>query len=118
MPANVTGLDTNVLCYALDPVFSEHKKASLVLKRLSPLSRISINSTVVHETYHTLVYKQKWLREDATDRLFSLMGQKHIVFLNQTKSISQNPIYLANKYKLGGRDSLILSNYLFNNISE
>ena len=26
---NVSGMDTNVLSYALDPAFPEHKKASL-----------------------------------------------------------------------------------------
>lgn len=117
MLSDVSGLDTNILCYALDPAFPEHKKASGILKRLSPKSKIAINPTVIHETYHTLVYKQKWVREDASSRLLSLMQQKHVAFLNQTKSISRNAIHLANKYELGGRDSLILSNYLFNNIT-
>jgi predicted nucleic acid-binding protein len=113
---NVSGIDTNVLSYALDPAFPEHEKASPILKRLSPQSRIALNPTVFHETYHTLVYKQKLMREDANERLLSLLRQRDVVFLNQTKSISRNAIYLANKYELGGRDSLNLSNFLFNNI--
>ncbi|HZW57982.1 MAG TPA: PIN domain-containing protein [Nitrososphaerales archaeon] len=116
MSSNLSGIDTNVLCYALDPAFSEHKKARLILKGLSSGSRVAINPTVIHETYHTLVYRQKWLREDVSSRLVALMRQKYVAFLNQTKSISRNAIYLANKYELGGRDSLILSNYLSNNV--
>ncbi len=118
MSPYVTGLDTNILCYVLDSAFPEHMKASAILKRLSPLFRVAINPTVVHETYHTLVYKQKWFWEEASYRLLSLMRQKNIVFLNQTKSISRNAVFLANEYELAGRDSLILSNYLLNDVAE
>ena len=116
MPQNVSGLDTNILCYALDPAFSEHERASLILKRLSPKSRIAINATVIHETYHTLVYKQKWVRREAGKRMISFMSMKNVIFFNQTKSIARNGIYLADKYEIGGRDSLILANYMFNGV--
>jgi predicted nucleic acid-binding protein len=99
--SNVSGLDTNILCYALDPAFPEHSKARSILGRISPEFRLAINPTVVRETYHTLVYKQKWLREDASDRILYIIRQKHIVFLNQTKSITRNAVYLSNKYELG-----------------
>jgi predicted nucleic acid-binding protein len=115
---SLTGLDTNVLSYALDPAFTEHQKASSIVRNISREFLIAINPTVIHETYHTLVYKQKWLREDATYRLGLLLRQKNLVFFNQTKSISRNAMYLANKYELGGRDSLILSNYLLNDVTE
>ena len=118
LASDVSGIDTNVLCYALDPAFPEHKKSSLILKGLSQHFRIAINPTVIHETYHTLVYKQRWTREDAGDRIFQLIRQRHVAFLNQTKTISRNAIYLANKYELGGRDSLVLSNYLINGIGQ
>lgn len=75
-------MDTNVLSYALDPAFPEHKKASTILKQLSHQSRIALNPTVFHETYHTLVYKQKLMREDASDRLLSLIRHRDVVFLN------------------------------------
>lgn len=111
------GLDTNILCYALDPSFKkEHQIGAKILAGLYPDYRIAINPTVVHETYHTLVYKQKWLRGDAGERLLALLKLKQVIFLNQTKQISANAISLANKYDLGGRDSLILSNYLFNSV--
>ena len=116
MPVEVVGLDTNILCYALDPAFLEHKNSSSILKKISPEFKIAINPTVIHETYHTLVCKQNWLREEASHRLFSVINQRNVIFYNQTKLTSRNAMLLANKYRLGGRDSLILSNYLFNNV--
>lgn len=101
------GLDTNIVCYALDPAFPEHKKATRILRQPTTQFRVAINPTVVHETYHILVYKQKWVRDEACRRLVLLMRQRIVSFLNQTKSISQSALYLANKYDLGGRDSLI-----------
>lgn len=112
------GLDTNIISYALDPAFEEHKKASSILKRLSPRFKVAINPTVLHESYHTLVYKQKWFRPEASNRLLLLIRQKHVLFLNQTKSISRNGLYLADKYELGGRDALILANYLLNGVND
>jgi predicted nucleic acid-binding protein len=114
----VHGLDTNILSYALDPTFEEHHEVALILRKLSSEFQLAVNPTVIHETYHTLVYKQKWARMEVSQKLLSLIRLKNIVFLNQTKSTSRNAILLANKYELGGRDSLILSNYLFNNVSE
>jgi predicted nucleic acid-binding protein len=38
------------------------------------------------------------------------------ILFNQTKSIARNGIYLADKYEIGGRDSLILANCMFNGI--
>ena len=52
----------------------------------------------------------------AGKRIISFMGMKNVVFFNQTKSIARNGIYLADKYEIGGRDSLILANYMFNGV--
>lgn len=110
------GLDTNILCYAMDPAFPEHPRAASILKQISRNFRVAVNPTVLHETYHTLVYKQRWERDETGKRLLSLLRQKNVSFLNQTKSITTNAIYLANKYELGGRDSLILSNYMISEV--
>lgn len=119
MLLNISGLDTNILCYAIDPAFTEHKRAETFLKeKLSAKSMIATNATIIHETYHTLVYKQKWVRQDAGARVLSFMRLKNVIFFNQAKSIVRNGIYLANKYGLGGRDALILGNYLFNGVSK
>ena len=109
------GLDTNILCYALDPAFNEHKKAkSLIIKTVRSKQKISINPTNIHETYHTLVYKQKWVPEDARTKIIAFVRHPQVVFLNQTRKISFLALRLAVNLNLGGRDSLILANLLEN----
>jgi predicted nucleic acid-binding protein len=113
----IRGLDSNVLCYALDPGFPEHGKTAQLLTELSRDNQIALNATVLHETYHTLVRRQKWMKEDAVDRLTALLKQNNVKYLNQTKSISLSAFLLAQRYDLGGRDSLILANYGYNGVS-
>jgi predicted nucleic acid-binding protein len=113
----IRGLDTNVLCYALDTGFPEHKKTAHLLTGLSMDNQLALNATVLHETYHTLVRRQKWMKEDAVDRLTALLRQNNVKYLNQTKSISLFAFSLAQMHDLGGRDSLILANYVCNGIS-
>ncbi len=109
------GLDTNILCYALDPAFTEHKKASsLVIKVTKSKQKISVNSTTIHETYHTLVFKQKWVPDDARTKIIAFIRHPQIEFQNQTKKISLLALELAVGLNLGGRDSLILANFLEN----
>ena len=102
MQTNLSGFDSNILCYALDPAYPEHTKARDLLERLSQQSQsVAINPTVIHETYHTLAYAQKMPREVVSQRLLLLMRQKFVKFLNQTKSISRNAIYLGDRYRNG-----------------
>ena len=113
------GLDTNILCYALDPAFNEHKKAkSLVVKAIRSKQKISINPTTIHETYHTLVYKQKWVQDDARAKIIAFIKHPQAVFQNQTKKISLLALKLAVNLNLGGRDSLILANMLENRVEK
>ncbi len=116
MKATIAGLDTNILCYSLDPAFPEHRKSAKLLSNLSPEFSISLNPTVFHETYHTLVYGQKWTREEARMRLGMMLRHPYVRFCNQTKSTSSLALRLAGKYNLGGRDSLILANFLANEV--
>ena len=109
------GVDTNILCYALDPAFNEHKKASsLLIKIIRAKQKISINSTIVPETYHTLVFKQKWVPDDARTKILAFLRHPQIQFQNQTKKISLLALKLAVSLGIGGRDSLILANFLEN----
>jgi predicted nucleic acid-binding protein len=108
------GLDTNVLCYILDRAFSEHNAVAGLVSSLSQERTIAVNPTVIHECYHTLVNSQHWIREDARKRLVALLRHPYVEFYNQTKSISVLALNLAGKYPLGGRDSLILANFLAN----
>lgn len=112
----IIGLDTNILCYALDSAYPEHEEVREMLLKLSPDNRIAINPTVLHETYHTLVFGQKWVSSEARRRLQMLLRHPYIKFLNQTKRICVIGLNLADKYGLGGRDALIISNFISNKV--
>ena len=112
----IVGLDTNVLCYALDPAFPEHKGLSRLLVDLSPENVVALNPTVIHETYHVLVFYLEWIPEEAARRLSMLLKHPYVEFFNQTKKISRIAINLSVKHNLGGRDALITSNFLANKV--
>jgi predicted nucleic acid-binding protein len=73
---------------------------------------LAVNPTVIHESYHTLVYGQKFTRSEASSRLQLLLKHPYIFFLNQTRRTCQIGLELADRYGLGGRDALILANYI------
>ncbi len=81
----IIGLDTNILCYALDPAYPEHEKLKDLLITLSSDSMVALNPTVLREAYHTLVYYLEWTPEEATRRLTALLRHPFIEFYNQTK---------------------------------
>ncbi len=83
-----------------------------LLPSLSPEKAIAVNPTVIHESYHTLVYGQKFTRAEASNRLGLLLNHPYIYFLNQTKRTCQIGLDIAARYMLGGRDALILANYI------
>jgi len=112
----IVGIDTNILCYALDPAYPEHEKVKDLLLNLSPENRIAINPTVLHEAYHTLVFGQKWIPNEAKRRLRMLLKHPYIEFFSQTRRICIIALNLAAKYKLGGRDALITANFIANKI--
>lgn len=111
------GVDTNILSYALDPSFPENLKCRRILLDASPENRLGINPTVLHETYHTLVFYQKWVPSEARQRLLTLLQHPYLEFYSQTKRIAQIALDLAPRYKLGGRDALIIANFLANDVS-
>jgi predicted nucleic acid-binding protein len=111
----ITGLDANIVCYILDDAYPEHETAKNLLHQLTPENRIALNPTTIHEAYHTLVRSQKWLPEEAADALLTLINMPNTEFYNQTKKISSIALNIAVEYKLGGRDSLIVANFLANN---
>jgi predicted nucleic acid-binding protein len=111
-------LDTNILCYALDPAYPENAKASKILTGLSSQRPVAVNPTAIHETYHTLVFGQKWVPEIAKDRLQLLLAHPHVEFHNQTRQVSNLALSLAARYSLGGRDTLIIANCIVSKISK
>ncbi len=110
----ITGLDTNILCYALDKAYPENIHVKDLLTTLSPENIVAINPTVLHETYHTLVYYLEWIPEEAAKRLSLMLKHPYIKFYNQTQKTSQIALNLAVKHGLNGRDTLIVANYLAN----
>jgi len=112
------GLDSNIVCYMLDLKYPEHEKVGDLLRSLSPRFVCAVNPTVVHESYHALVYGQTWTRQEARRRLGMLLRLPFMVFFNQTKSTTVLAMSLAERYVLGGRDSLILANFLANKVLE
>ena len=77
-----------------------------------------MNPTVVHETYHTLVFKMKWTSNDAADALTEILDDSRVLFLNQTKDTTKTGLKFAERYGLGGRDALILANFTNPSIAE
>jgi predicted nucleic acid-binding protein len=108
------GLDTNVLCYALDRRYPEHEKVKDLLIMLSPENFVALNPTVLHEAYHTLVYYSEWTPEEAARRLTALLRHPYIEFYNQTQKTSLIALNLSVKHHLDGRDTLIVANYIAN----
>lgn len=107
------GIDTNVLVSFLDVGHPDHKDT----KRLTD-AHAATNPTIIHEAYHTLVYAQKWDRNQAIDVLTDYIDMDTTLFLNQTKEITKAGLSIGREYALGGRDSLILANFLSNGIGK
>lgn len=112
----LAGLDTNILCYALDPAYPEHKKLRSLLVNLSQENAAAINPTVLHETYHTLVFSQKWVPGEARRRLRMLLMHPYVEFFSQTKKTLTVALNLAVQYRLGGRDALVIASFLSNRV--
>ncbi|MCD6456579.1 MAG: PIN domain-containing protein [Methanophagales archaeon] len=106
------GVDTNVLVAFLDKEHPDNSKTKILAKHRYN----AVNPTIIHEAYHTLVYKQKWKREDAKNTLSDYIDLDTMLFLDQTKRITKLGLAIGAKYELGGRDSLILANFLSNSI--
>lgn len=110
------GLDTNILCYALDNHYPEHEKVKTLLIALSPENKVALNPTVLHETYHTLVFYSEWAPEEAARRLTALLRHPYIEFYNQTQKTSLIALNLLVKHNIDGRDALIIANNIANKI--
>ena len=112
----IIGLDANIICYALDENYPENEKLGSLFLTLSPENRVAINPTTLHEAYHVLVYSQKWFPEDAAKELKLLLRHQYIEFFNQTRKNCTIALNLSVQHKIGGRDSLIVANFLANKI--
>ena len=109
------GIDTNILVYALDPTCPEHAEAK---QTILSSKGWAVNSTVVHECYHTLVFKRKIAPNDSKLKIVGILRDPRTTFLNLTRSASLLALDLATTMNLGGRDSLIIGSYLHKHVSE
>jgi predicted nucleic acid-binding protein len=107
------GIDTNVLVAYLDKDHPAHKRT----ERLSRQT-VALNPTIVHEAYHTLVFKMKWTPHEASTVLIGASSDGDNLFINQTLTTTRIGLHIATRYGLGGRDALILANFLTAGISE
>lgn len=107
------GIDTSVLVAYLDYGHPSHHQTEKLRRRA-----VALNPTIVHEAYHSLVFKMKWNPTEARETLEELVTDKSMLFLNQTLQTTRVGLHLAVKYGLGGRDALILANLLNSNVPE
>lgn len=112
----IVGLDANIICFAVDSAYPENAKLADLLLDLSPENMVAVNPTTLHEAYHVLVFSQKWVPEDAAQRLKKMLWHPYVVFFNQNKKHCNLGLRLSVEYKLGGRDALIVANFLSNKV--
>ncbi|MCW3999819.1 MAG: PIN domain-containing protein [Candidatus Bathyarchaeota archaeon] len=110
----IVGLDANILCYVLDDAYPEHEVLKNLLLELTPENKVALNPTTIHESYHALVRSQKWLPEKAADALITIINMLNTEFYSQTKKTSTIALNLSARHNLGGRDALIVANYIAN----
>lgn len=107
------GIDTNVLVAYLDGGHPAHRRT----ERLSS-EAVALNPTIIHEAYHTLVFKMKWSPEQASRVLVEASTDERNLFVNQTLTTTKMGLRLAVRYGVGGRDALILANTLSAKIAD
>lgn len=109
----MSGVDSSILVYAMDPTTHEHMRARDAI--LKP-EGWAVNPTVVHEVYHSLVFKRKMTARDASSKINAFVRDRRTRFLNITRAISVYSIDLAVRFNMGGRDSLIVGCYMHNGV--
>ena len=107
------GIDTNALVAYLDSEHPQHDRTRNLKYR-----RIALNPSVIHEAYHTLVFKIKWTGEEASDVLKDIMTDEDNLFINQSFQTTIAGLNIAIEYHLGGRDALIAANFIAGKIRE
>lgn len=99
------GIDSNVLIAYIVEAHPDHHKVGLIRKE-----KHAVNPTVIHETYHTCVFKLKAEPKDTSSLLLNYM--RRVLFLDMTYNAVEVGLKIATDYGIGGRDSLILASYL------
>lgn len=99
------GIDSNVLIAYLIPEHPDHASTKGLTRE-----RHAVNPTVIHETFHTSVFK---LKRKPRQTLRTLLDYMDLALcLPADARTVELGLNLAVKHSLGGRDALILSTYL------
>jgi predicted nucleic acid-binding protein len=113
------GIDSNILVYALNKDLPEHLACKeLLIEIVNGKELASIPSIVLMEAFHALVKAYKYKEIEVKKRLIALMDSKNINILDISTSSILFAFEIADKYKTGGRDSLIAASLLENKIQE
>ncbi|TKJ28016.1 MAG: hypothetical protein CEE42_00605 [Promethearchaeota archaeon Loki_b31] len=113
------GIDSNILVYALNKDFPEYLPCKeLLINIVNGKELVSIPSIVFMECFHALVRAFKYKEVEVKKRLVAIMDSKNINVLDISTSSILFAFEIAEKYKTGGRDSLIAASLLENKIQE
>ena len=113
------GIDSNILVYALNKDLPEHLACKeLVINIVNGKELVSIPSIVFMESFHALVNAFKYTEVEVKKRLIGIIDSKNINVLDISTSSVLFAFEIAEKYKTGGRDSLIAASLLENKIQE
>lgn len=113
------GIDSNILVYALNKDLPEHLPCKqLLINIINGIELVSLPSVVFMESFHALVKSYKYKEVEVKKRLVALIDSKNINVLVISTSSVLLAFEIAEKFKTGGRDSLIAASLLENNIQE
>jgi len=99
------GIDSNVLVAYLVPEHPDHELTGTLTKK-----KHAVNPTVLHETYHTCVFKLRRNPQETVRVLLQYMNSS--LCLPTNSSTVSLGLKLALKHHLGGRDALIIASYI------
>ena len=113
------GIDSNILVYALNKDLPEHLPCKeLLINIVNGKELVSIPSIVFMESFHALVKAFNYKEGEVKKRLIAIIDSKNINVLDISTSSILFAFEIAEKYKTGGRDSLIAASLSENKIQE
>lgn len=95
---------------------SHHARARKRQRSYPGIGQLGKDPTVIHEVYHSLVFKRKMMPVDVRTKLIAFIGDRRSRFLTITRSVTLYSVELAVKFNMGGRDSLIVGCFMHNRV--
>ncbi len=113
------GIDSNILVYALNKDLPEHLHCKqLLINIVNGKELVSIPSIVFMECFHALVKAFNFSEVEVKKRLIAIIDSININVLDISTSSIILAFEISEKYRTGGRDSLIAASLLENKIQE